>query len=191
MPRRPIFARPPAAAYLVALPLALGSLSACGGSGQSAGSNSSTANGAGSASAATATSSSAVVADSSALVADLGRTGRGCTASTGPANTIHLPGLRSSLNCVISGAAPAGSADATVAVFDNHTDAAAFATMLTSSDVSGMLLGGTHERAVLGSNWVVLMPDDASYADAVHTALGGTELTGGSSTAGSGPSSTG
>jgi hypothetical protein len=119
------------------------------------------------------------------------RTGRGCTASTGPANTIHLPGLRSSLNCVISGAAPSGSADATVAVFDNHTDAAAFATMLTSSDVSGMLLGGTHERAVLGSNWVVLVPDDASYADAVHTALGGTVLTGGSSTAGSGPSSTG
>lgn len=95
-----------------------------------------------------------------------------------------MTAVRSSLNCRIAGASGAGSADATVAVFDDHAHAAAFAATLTSANVSGLLIGGTDERAVLGPNWVVLVPDDAAYAAAVHAALGGTVLDGGSSTAG-------
>lgn len=174
MPRRPILA---AAALTYALPLTLGSLSACGGSaGDSATPRSTPA-----AADVTATASSVAVADSKALIIDLGRAGHTCTAATGPANTVAMPGIRSSLNCVISDAGGTGSADVTVAVFDDHAHAAAFATALTSTNVSGLLIGGTAERAVLGSDWVVLVPDDASYADAVHTALGGTVLAGGSS----------
>lgn len=169
--RRPIIA---AFAFACAVPLALGSLSACGGPGGGA---------TPAADVATVTASSVAVPDSKALITDLGQAGHTCTASTGSANTIHMPGLRSSLNCVISDAASTGSADVTVAVFDDHAHAAAFATTLTSTNVSGLLLGGTAERAVLGSDWVVLVPDDASYADAVHAALGGTVLDGGTSSA--------
>jgi len=174
MPRR----RPIIAAC--ALPLALSALTACGGVDHAAATSARTT---ATADAATATPSSVAVADSKALITDLGQAGHTCTASTGSANSVDMPGLRSSLNCVISDAGAAGSADVTVAVFDDHAHAAAFATTLTSTNVSGLLLGGTAERAVLGSDWVVLVPDDASYADAVHAALGGTLLDGGSSTA--------
>ncbi|WP_034270208.1 hypothetical protein [Actinospica robiniae] len=184
MPRRPILA---AAALTCAAPLALGSLSACGGSAGSATTPRSTSAAAGAA--VTATASSVAVADSRTLITDLGRAGRGCTASTGSANHIDVPGVRSSLNCVISDAGGTGSADVTVAVFDDHAQAAAFAATLTSTNVSGLLIGGTDERAVLGSDWVVLVPDDASYADAVRAALGGTVLDGGSS--GTAPSGSG
>ena len=177
MARRPLLT---ACALALAVPLALGSLAACAASDAS-----STGADAGSTAAAGATPSSAAVSDSAGLITDLGQAGHACTAATGSAGAIAMPGLRSSLNCVISGARKnSGSANATVAVFDDHAHAAAFADLLTSSKVSGMLLGGTAERAVLGSNWVVLVPDDAAYADAVHAALGGTVLDGGTSTAG-------
>ena len=176
MPRRPLIS---AGTLALAVPLALGCLSACA----DAGSGTAPTSAGNAADTAGATPSSVAVADSSALVTDLGQAGHTCTASTGSANTIDMPGLRSSLNCVISGAGHTGSADATVAVFDDHAHAAAFANVLTSTNVSGLLLGGTSERAVLGSNWVVLVPDDASYAAAVHVALGGTVLDGGTSTA--------
>ena len=171
--RRPILT---ALTLTCAVPLTLAAVSAC-----AAGTASGRA--APAADAATATPSSAAVADSKALIADLGQAGHTCTASTGSANAVRMPGLRSSLNCVIADAGSTGSADVTVAVFDDHAHAAAFATALTSTNVSGLLLGGTAERAVLGSDWVVLVPGDASYADAVHAALGGTVLDGGTSSA--------
>jgi hypothetical protein len=71
-------------------------------------------------------------------------------------------------------------------VFDDHTDAEAYATLLTSASSSGLLIGSTSERAVLGENWVVLVPDDAAYASQVSSALGGTVLGGGSSSAAAG-----
>ncbi|MBR7838081.1 hypothetical protein KDL01_32710 [Actinospica durhamensis] len=184
MPRRPLIA---ACTLTLAVPLALCSLSACADPGSGAATTPAAGSGAGTG----ATPSSVAVADSSALITDLGQAGHTCTAATGAADTVAMPGLRNSLNCVISGAGRTGSADATVAVFDDHAHAAAFANVLTSSNVSGLLLGGTSERAVLGSNWVVLVPDDASYADAVHAALGGTVLDGGTSTASAGASSGG
>ena len=171
MPRRPILAT---AALACAAPFALGSLTACSGSGGDATAPRSTA-------AVTASASSVAVADSKALIADLGQAGHTCTAAADASNDIDMPGIRSSLDCVIAGAGRTGSADVTVAVFDDHAHAAAFANALTSTNVSGLLLAGTDERAVLGSDWVVLVPDDTSYADAVHAALGGTLLDGGSS----------
>ena len=61
----------------------------------------------------------------------------------------------------------------TATVFDNHTDAQAYADLLTSAQSSGLLIGSSSARAVLGENWVVLVPDDASYASKVSAALGG------------------
>jgi hypothetical protein len=46
------------------------------------------------------------------------------------------------------------------------------------------LIGGTSERAVLGRNWVVLVPDDTAYAQQVSAALGGSVVGGSSSSAG-------
>jgi predicted enzyme related to lactoylglutathione lyase len=74
----------------------------------------------------------------------------------------------------------------TATVFDDHTDAEAYATLLTSAGSSGLLIGSKSERAVLGGNWVVLVPDDATYASQVSTALGGTVLGGSSSSSSAG-----
>jgi predicted enzyme related to lactoylglutathione lyase len=72
----------------------------------------------------------------------------------------------------------------TATVFDNHADAQTYASVLTSSQASGLLIGGTSQRAVVGQNWVVLVPDDAAYAAQVGAALGGSVVGGASSSAG-------
>jgi hypothetical protein len=88
---------------------------------------------------------------------------------------LKAPGLQSVAACTIasSGSSSSGSS-VTATVFDNHTDALTYATLLTSSQASGLLIGGKSERAVVGRNWVVLVPDDTAYAQQVSSALGGT-----------------
>jgi hypothetical protein len=72
----------------------------------------------------------------------------------------------------------------TATVFDDHADAQTYATLLTSADSSGLLISGTSQRAVLGQNWVVLVPDNTAYANQVSAALGGTVVGGASASAG-------
>lgn len=119
--------------------------------------------------------------DSSAVVSALKNVGHSACAPVAGSATpaLSAPGLRSATSCSI------GSGGAvTVTVFDNHADAQLYASALTSSQASGLLIGGTKQRAVLGQNWVVLVPDDTAYAQQVSAALGGT-LVGPSSSAGS------
>lgn len=116
--------------------------------------------------------------DSGAVLSALKNAGATCTAVSGSQDTaLSAPGLRSISACSI-GASGAGGSDGsaetvTATVFDNHTDAQAYADLLTSAQSSGLLIGSSSARAVLGGNWVVLVPDDASYASRVSAALGG------------------
>lgn len=109
------------------------------------------------------------------VISALKAAGHPCTPVSDSGETnLKAPGLQSVAACTIpaSGSSPASSVTATV--FDNHTDALAYAATLTSAQVSGLLIGSTSERAVVGQNWVVLVPDDAAYAQQVSSALGGT-----------------
>ena len=120
-------------------------------------------------------------ATSSDVISALKTAGHPCTPVSGSGDTnLKAPGLQSVAACKIS---TSGSA-VTATVFDNHTDAQAYASILTSSQASGLLIGGTSERAVVGRNWVVLVPDDTAYAAQVGAALGGSVVGGASSSAG-------
>jgi hypothetical protein len=114
---------------------------------------------------------------SSDVISALKSAGHPCTPVSNSDDTnLKAPGLQSVAACTIpsSGSSSSGSS-VTATVFDNHTDALAYATLLTSSQASGLLLiSGTSERAVVGQNWVVLVPDDTAYAQQVSSALGGT-----------------
>lgn len=113
--------------------------------------------------------------DSAAVISALKSAGHACTPVADTSSTnVKAPGLRSAAAC------SAGSAGGTVTatVFDNHTDAEAYAQLLTYSQDSGLLLGSTSARAVLGQNWVVLVPDDTTYANQVSAALGGSVVQG-------------
>jgi hypothetical protein len=168
-----------AACMLVALTFA----SALGLAGCSGSSGNSAQPGPGGSTSATSSSraapSSGSYDSSSDVVSALKSAGHPCAAVSGGQDTsLSAPGLRSASSCTIS-----GSQTVTATVFDDHTDAEAYATLLTSAGVSGLLIGSKSERAVLGGNWVVLVPDDAAYASQVSAALGGTVLGGSSSSA--------
>ena len=108
--------------------------------------------------------------DGAAVISALNSAGHGCTPVADTSSTnVKAPGLRSAAACSV------GSSGGTVTatVFDDHTDAEAYAQLLTYSQNSGLLLGSTSARAVLGRNWVVLVPDDTAYANQVSSALGG------------------
>lgn len=157
---------------------ALASAAACtGGSAGTAGAK--PAASAGSGSAAAQGSGGGAYADSAAVLSALKNAGHACTPVAGSATpSLSAPGLRSAASCSI------GSGGAvTATVFDDHADAQAYASLLTSSQASGLLIGSTSQRAVLGENWVVLVPDDTAYAQQVSSALGGS-LVGPSSSAG-------
>lgn len=137
--------------------------------------------------------SSGSYGSSSDVVSALKSAGHPCTPVSGDQTSVSAPGLRSITACVIgsSGGASDSATDSssstgavTATVFDDHTDAQAYAALFTSGGSSGLLIGGTSERAVLGQNWVVLVPDDAAYASQVSSALGGTVLGGASASAG-------
>jgi hypothetical protein len=129
-----------------------------------------------------AASSSGSYSSSSDVVSALKSAGHPCApVSGGQGTSLSAPGLRSASSCTIS-----GSQTVTATVFDDHTDAEAYATLLSSAGSSGLLIGSKSERAVLGGNWVVLVPDDAAYASQVSAALGGTVLGGSSSSAAAG-----
>ena len=119
--------------------------------------------------------------DSSDVISALKSAGHPCTPVTDSGDTnLKAPGLRSVAACKIS---TSGTA-LTATVFDNHADAQTYTSVLTSSQASGLLVGGTSQRAVVGRNWVVLVPDDTAYAAQVGAALGGSVVGGASSSAG-------
>ena len=125
-------------------------------------------------------------ADSSDVLSALKSAGHPCTAvSGGQGEDLKAPGLQSVTSCAIgSSGSGTSSDDVTATVFDNHTDAETYATLLTSANSSGLLISGTSQRAVLGQNWVVLIPDDTAYASQVSAALGGTVVGGASPSVG-------
>ena len=134
----------------------------------------------------TASGSSSHVAtysSSSDVVSALKSAGHPCTpVSQDQVTSLKAPGLRSYTACTVGSSSTASTTNAvTATVFDDHTDAQAYATLLTSAGSSGLLIGSTSQRAVLGDNWVVIVPDDAAYASQVSAALGGTVLGGSSS----------
>ncbi|HET9167811.1 MAG TPA: hypothetical protein VFN97_00200 [Actinospica sp.] len=132
-------------------------------------------------SAASSSSAGASYTTSSDVVSALKTAGHPCAAISDSGDTnIKAPGLQSASACSIS----KSGTPVTAVVFDNHTDAQVYADTMTSSQVSGLLIGGTNQRAVLGSNWVVVVPDDAAYAQQVSKALGGALVGGATSSAG-------
>jgi hypothetical protein len=171
--------RPRALAFAAAGVLAL-VLSGC--SGSSNPSNASAAHtGTGTGSAATgspaAASSSGASAftDSGAVISALKSAGQKCTPESDAGSTaLSAPGLRSVSACSL-GTADGGTVTATV--FDDHTDAQAYADLLTTAQDSGLLIGSTSARAVLGQNWVVVV-DGAAPASRLGAVLGGTVLGG-------------
>ena len=115
------------------------------------------------------------------VISALKKAGHPCTVTSGSTDTnVKAPGLKSVAACKIS---TSGSA-VTAAVFDSHADAQVYASTMTSSQVSGLLIGGASARAVLGQNWVVLVPDDTVYAEQVSAALGGSVVGGSTGSAG-------
>jgi hypothetical protein len=113
---------------------------------------------------------------SSDVISALKTAGHACTPiSNSEYTNVKSPGLQSVTACSISSSSSSSSA-VTATVFDNHTDAETYAATLTSSQASGLLIGGTAQRAVVGQNWVVLVPDDTAYAQQVSAALGGALL---------------
>jgi hypothetical protein len=116
------------------------------------------------------------------VISALKTAGHPCTAISNSGDTnIKAPGLQSVSACSIS---KASSSAVTAIVFDNHSDAQVYASTMASSQVSGLLIGGTEQRAVLGQNWVVVVPDDAAYAQQVSAALGGSVVGGSTGSAG-------
>jgi hypothetical protein len=124
-------------------------------------------------------------ADSGAVVDALKSAGHACSPVAGSAAaSLKAPGLRSATSCSIAGTGGTGGGTViTATVFDDHTDAQAYADVLTSAQSSGLLIGGSDQRAVLGQNWVVLVSADTAYAQLVSAALGGA-LVGPSSSSG-------
>jgi hypothetical protein len=115
---------------------------------------------------------------SSDVVSALKTAGHACTPISNSDDTnIKSPGLQGVTACSISSSSTQA---VTVTVFDNHNDAELYASTMTSSQASGLLIGSTSQRAVLGQNWVVLVPDNTAYAAQVSAALGGS-VVGGSS----------
>jgi len=130
----------------------------------------------------------AAYTSSSDLVSALKSVGHPCKpVSAGQSVSLKAPGLRSVISCTIGSSKTSSTSSAnavTATVFDDHTDAEAYATLLTSAGSSGLLIGSTSQRAVLGQNWVVIVPDDAAYANQVSAALGGTVLGGATASSG-------
>ena len=119
-------------------------------------------------------------ADSSAVISALNNSGQSCTAVSGAGGTtLSAPGLRSVSTCSLGSAAAGGTV--TAAVFDDHTDAEAYAEMLATAQSSGLLIGSGSARAVLGRNWVALV-DGTAAASRLGSALGGTVVGGSSPT---------
>lgn len=167
---------PTRSAAACAIAAAVLTLTACSGSSTSA-----QPGPASSASSSTSSSGGASYAKSSDVVSALKTAGHPCTTISDSGDTnIKSPGLQSATACSIA----ASGTPLTVAVFDNHTDAQVYAGTMASSQVSGLLIGGTNQRAVLGSDWVVVVPDDTAYAQQVSAALGGSVVGGASSSAG-------
>lgn len=129
--------------------------------------------------------SSASYSTSTDVVSALKTAGHPCTPVSGnQATSVTAPGLRTVTACTVSTTDTSGTVSTiTATVFDDHTDALAYAKLLTSAASSGLLIGSRSTRAVLGSNWVVLVPDDAVYAAQISAALGGAVLGGASSSA--------
>lgn len=187
-----------AAAYVIAAAAALSLTSACSGSSgndaQPGPASTATATGAansgtGTGAAGTASarpSDGGSYSTSSDVISALKSAGHPCTPLSGNNITsVKAPGLQSVTACSIpSASSSSAGTNVTATVFDNHTDAQAYASTLTSAQASGLLIGSTSERAVLGQNWVVLVPDDTAYAQQVSASLGGTVLGGSSSSAG-------
>lgn len=120
-------------------------------------------------------SGSGSYSDSAAVISALKSAGQACTPVADTSSTnVKAPGLRSAAACSVG----TSGGTVTATVFDNHTDAEAYAQLLTYSQDSGLLLGSTSARAVLGQNWVVLVPDDTAYANQVSAALGGSVVQG-------------
>lgn len=122
-------------------------------------------------------------ADSGAVISALKQSGQACTpVSSSGGTAVTAPGLRSTSACSLGSSA---GGTVTASVFDDHTDAEAYAELLTSAQDSGLLLGGGggsgSARAVLGRNWVVLV-DGTAAASRLGSALGGTVVGGSSST---------
>ena len=185
-----------AAAYVIAAAAALGLTSACSGSSgndaQPGPASTAAATGAANSGTGAASTASARPSDggsystSSDVISALKSAGHPCTPLSGNNITsVKAPGLQSVTACSIpSASSSSAGTNVTATVFDNHTDAQAYASTLTSAQASGLLIGSTSERAVLGQNWVVLVPDDTAYAQQVSASLGGTVLGGSSSSAG-------
>lgn len=169
-------ARVPAACALAAVALtAAGCTGSSGGSQPKPGTTTAAGSATGSAGA-VHQSGGGTYSDSSAVLTALKTAGHACTVASGAATpALSAPGLRSATACSIG----SGGGAATATVFDNHTDAKTYAGLLTSS--SGLLISSSSTRAVLGQNWVVLVPDDAVYADQISAALGASVLGPGSS----------
>jgi hypothetical protein len=189
---RPISTRDGAAGILAVLAASALALSGCsgssggGGNGNNGGSGTSSVQpgpGGGTSGSGGARSGGGSYSDSSAVLSALKSAGHPCTPlSGGQGADLKAPGLRSVTSCAIGSSGSGTTSNAvTATVFDNHTDAQTYATLLTSANSSGLLVSGTSQRAVLGQNWVVLVPDDTAYVNQVSTALGGTVLGGASS----------
>lgn len=181
MPALPV-RRPRALAFAAAGVLAL-VLSGCTGSGSpsngSAAQTGSTGTvGSTGSPAATGSSGGGSFTDSGAVISALKSAGQKCTpVSDAGGTSLKAPGLRSVSACSL-GTADGGTVTATV--FDDHTDAQAYAELLTTAQDSGLLIGPTSTRAVLGRNWVVLV-DGAVPASRLSSALGGTVVGGSTS----------
>jgi hypothetical protein len=169
--------RPRALAFAAAGVLALG-LSGC--SGSSGASGAPAAHTGAAASPAGGSSGGGSYTDSGAVISALKGAGQACTpVSDSGSTSLSAPGLRSISACSL-GASAGGTV--TASVFDDHADAEAYADLLTSAQDSGLLIGSTSTRAVLGQNWVVVV-DSAASASRLSSALGGT-VVGGSKSAG-------
>jgi hypothetical protein len=172
---------PAVATVLASAALALG-LSGCAGSNASNASNASTASSdSGAAGAGGAAVGAGSYADSGAVISALKHSGQACTpVSASGGTSVTAPGLRSTSACSLGSA---GGGTVTASVFDDHTDAEAYAELLTSAQDSGLLIGAggsDSARAVLGGNWVVLV-DGAAAASRLGSALDGTVVGGSSS----------
>ena len=131
-------------------------------------------------SAAAGGSNGGAYSDSGAVISALQGAGQKCTPVSDTSGTaLSAPGLRSVSACNL-GASDGGTV--TASVFDDHSDAEAYADLLTTAQDSGLLIGGTSTRAVLGQNWVVVV-EGAAQAGRLGSALGGT-VVGGSNSSG-------
>lgn len=176
MPALPV-RRPRALAFTAAGALAL-VLSGCTGSSSPSSASAAHTGTATGSPAAAGGSSGGSFTDSGAVISALKNAGQKCTpVSDGSGTALSAPGLRSVSACSLGAA---GGGTVTASVFDDHTDAQAYAELLTTAQDSGLLIGSTSARAVLGQNWVVVV-DGAAPASRLGSALGGTVLGGSAS----------